>query len=571
MPRLAASASAVGDAALARVARRHEHAGDLLGPERVDRDRRDERRVDPAGEPEEHVREAVLHHVVAGAEHQRRVHLVHRLEQWLDPRRLRRRSRDDPRSPRPRGADRPRPADRESARRWTALRTSRSTISRSSSNWCARATSSTRLVEHHRRAVEDELVLAADEVHVDDRRLRLRRARREHRLAFLDPARVVRRRVDVHDELRAPVGLGDDRSGRTPRVLAHRERDPQTGDDEQRAVDGGRLEVALLVEHRRSSGADACGRCPAPHRVRTARPSWRALDQVGSGNPITAAVLPVLAANLVQHLGGLGDERRRQQQVLGRVAGDRQLRERNEVAVDGWRRGRRRRGCAPRCRSRSPTTRLSCAAATRIRGIGSGYEASLTTPDGCVSGTGSRGQPTLRPAPEATGPGSLVHSMESLHGSQGVRRRRRHDQVRKARRQGLGLPGHGQGSGDQRAHRRRHRVRRDRAGRGRLLLRRLHRRPARAVRDRRERCPRRQREQQLRDGFERAVPRQALHRGWPRRLHAGARVREDGEGFARHQVHGPRHADAAHVRGHERQAWLHPGAARAADVRQRRS
>ena len=50
----------VGDAALARVARRHEHAGDVLGAERVDRDRGDERRVDAAREPDEHVGEAVL-------------------------------------------------------------------------------------------------------------------------------------------------------------------------------------------------------------------------------------------------------------------------------------------------------------------------------------------------------------------------------------------------------------------------------------------------------------------------------------------------------------------------------
>ena len=37
---------------------------------------------------------------------------------------------------------------------------------------------------------------------------------------------------------------------------------------------------------------------------------------------------------------------------------------------------------------------------------------------------------------------------------------------------------------------------------------------------------------------------QAVRRGRPRRLRAGARLREDGEGLARHQVHGPREADA---------------------------
>ena len=40
----------VGDAVVAGVARRHEHADDVLGAERVDRDRGDDRRVDPARE-----------------------------------------------------------------------------------------------------------------------------------------------------------------------------------------------------------------------------------------------------------------------------------------------------------------------------------------------------------------------------------------------------------------------------------------------------------------------------------------------------------------------------------------
>ena len=43
----------VGDAALAREARGHEHADDVLGPERVDRDRGDQRRVDAARQADE--------------------------------------------------------------------------------------------------------------------------------------------------------------------------------------------------------------------------------------------------------------------------------------------------------------------------------------------------------------------------------------------------------------------------------------------------------------------------------------------------------------------------------------
>ena len=76
----------VGDAALARVPRRHEHAGHVIGAERVDRDRGDERRVDAARDRDEHVGDAVLEHVVARAEDERLVDLAHRLGHRLDAR-----------------------------------------------------------------------------------------------------------------------------------------------------------------------------------------------------------------------------------------------------------------------------------------------------------------------------------------------------------------------------------------------------------------------------------------------------------------------------------------------------
>ena len=75
MPRFGESLG-VGDAALARVARRHGDAVHVLGAERVDGDGGDERRVDAAREADDHVGEAVLVDVVAGAEHERLVDLV---------------------------------------------------------------------------------------------------------------------------------------------------------------------------------------------------------------------------------------------------------------------------------------------------------------------------------------------------------------------------------------------------------------------------------------------------------------------------------------------------------------
>ena len=66
----------VGARALGGVARRHRDAVHALRPERVDRERRDERRVDAAREAEHDVAEAVLAHVVAQREHERAPHLL---------------------------------------------------------------------------------------------------------------------------------------------------------------------------------------------------------------------------------------------------------------------------------------------------------------------------------------------------------------------------------------------------------------------------------------------------------------------------------------------------------------
>ena len=55
--------------------RRHDHAADVLGPERIDGEQGDERRVDPAREGHADVAEAVLEDVVAQAEGERRVDL----------------------------------------------------------------------------------------------------------------------------------------------------------------------------------------------------------------------------------------------------------------------------------------------------------------------------------------------------------------------------------------------------------------------------------------------------------------------------------------------------------------
>ena len=62
-------------------ARRHGDADDVLRPQRLDGERRGQRRVDPARDPEDDVREAVLLRVVAQAELDGEAHLLELVEQ----------------------------------------------------------------------------------------------------------------------------------------------------------------------------------------------------------------------------------------------------------------------------------------------------------------------------------------------------------------------------------------------------------------------------------------------------------------------------------------------------------
>ena len=96
-------------------------------------------------------------------------------------------------------------------------------------------------------AVEDQLVLAADEVAEGEEGGVVARPRDEHLLAVLGLADVVRRRRDVHEQLRAgerEVGRG--RAG-LPDVLADRRPDQRLPEPQQDEL-AARGEVAVLVE-----------------------------------------------------------------------------------------------------------------------------------------------------------------------------------------------------------------------------------------------------------------------------------------------------------------------------------
>ena len=80
------------------------------------------------------------------------------------------------------------------------------------------------------------------------------------------------------------------------------------------------------------------------------------------------------------------------------------------------------------------------------------------------------------------------------------------------------------------------------------------------LRARAHRHPDLQREQQLLDGLDGAVHGQAVRRGRARRVRAGARLREDGEGLARREVHRPHQPDGQALQADGRAARLRQGA-----------
>ncbi len=178
--------------------------------------------------------------------------------------------------------------------------------------------------------VEDELVLAADERAEGDAREVVARTLREHPLALHALAGVVGRGGDVQQQRRAGDGLVAGRRARLPDVLADGQSDGLLADLEHRAAIA-RLEVALLVEDAVVGEEDL-----AIDRMHDAVGEHgggvvdvgRALGKADDGND------PVgLRCELVQRRAGGCQEALAQQQILGRVAGQRQLGKQHDIGA----------------------------------------------------------------------------------------------------------------------------------------------------------------------------------------------------------------------------------------------
>ena len=252
-PRFSASLTRVAARALRGVRRRHRHAGHALGAEGVDGDEGHQRRVDPAREPDDHVLEAALGHVVARAEDERRVDLGVGVEQLGDR---------TARGGRVRAALGRVGPEVGHHRRHLARRRPRTRVAQAggAGGLDVDVAHQERLgelrragdhgavvVDDERMAVEDELVLAADERAEGDRGEAVAGALGDHLLALAALAGLVGRGGDVEHQPRAGQRLVGHRRTGDPDVLADGEADLDSVDVDGRPA-GAALEVAQLVE-----------------------------------------------------------------------------------------------------------------------------------------------------------------------------------------------------------------------------------------------------------------------------------------------------------------------------------
>ncbi len=226
---------------------------DAIGAERLDAQRGSHGRVDPPGDTDHDVGEPVLLDVVAQTEGQGQAHL---LERGLE--------RDD------RPGELVRLVDSrfelDDLDRWDliarAIELASPRVAQATRNRVGRldvddeellgepgraGDDLTGVVDHDRVPVEDELVLAADEVAEGEERAGVASPRDEHLLAVLGLPHVERRRGQVDDELRAREGEVGGRRARLPDVLADRDADRSLTHAQKHEV-AALGEVAVLVE-----------------------------------------------------------------------------------------------------------------------------------------------------------------------------------------------------------------------------------------------------------------------------------------------------------------------------------
>jgi len=185
-------------------------------------------------------------------------------------------------------------------------------------------------IDQHGTAIEDQLILAADLVDIDDRHPPFARARRQHIVAALLLAAMKRRSIEIDHQARARAGRTS--SGfRPPDVLADGDGGGHTAEiDHTGRIAGGK--IALLVEHL------VIGQTllvVAGDQLAIADHAGRVIEPVTLAPRITEH-RDDAAAGRHYHLQSALDaglQRRPQQQILGRIADQRQLGEHGDLGT----------------------------------------------------------------------------------------------------------------------------------------------------------------------------------------------------------------------------------------------
>ena len=179
-------------------------------------------------------------------------------------------------------------------------------------------------------AVEHEFILASHQPAEGDEREVVTRALGEHALALDALARVVGRSGDVHDQGRPGQRLLGGRRSGLPDVLAHRQPDA-VRTDVQHSPGGAGLEVALLVEHtvvgQVHLAIDGVDGAVGKHRGGVVH----VLGALGKADDRDRPAR--VRCQLLERCARAREEVLAQEQILGRVAGERQLGEQDQIGV----------------------------------------------------------------------------------------------------------------------------------------------------------------------------------------------------------------------------------------------
>ena len=322
------------------VPRGHGDATNMAPAQCVDGDGGHDGRVDPAGESDDDVGEAVLGQVVACAEDQRGIDLT-----LLGPGcgHLAKVGRIDP----SRGS---RDLDQRLGDLGDITMDDEVSHKEMLEERGGLSHHASIVADDHRAAVEDELVLAADLVHVDHGTASLAHPISDDLASSSVLSDGERGGIDAHHELSPHLGHGGRRTAWGPQVLTHGHPNHRIGDPQELGSPSARDEPSLLVEHgvvREKALGNQCDelsvgtdRRHVGQQRSVSRPTvtrWTdPADQLGGRNHRTHDDRAVSrrGGHLVECPASIGHEPLFEQQVLRWVAGDGEFREGDQVAAD---------------------------------------------------------------------------------------------------------------------------------------------------------------------------------------------------------------------------------------------